>query len=493
VTALKVAVCTAALAAGVAVPLAAQVPVPSAADAAALLDDENASLLEAATRAPEAVPSVNLGQAIDLAMEGNFGLQAAGDDLSAARVRERAARAEFTPAITPLFRRGPQFDQYGFQGSQRVPWTGARVSATGTLLAPRAGTASERSSAVQVVLTQPLLRGFGPTVSGFDLENARRSRQGRERGLELARQRLVVDVTAAFYQVIRQRQLVEVASQSLRRGEALKAASEARVRVGLDSRLDVLRAELRTSQATDALISAQAGLETALEQFRILLGLAPSDELQPGGLEEREGENAEMEPIEVLVARAMEHRIELREAGDLVSDARRSRAVAAQSLLPQLDLSVSFSRYGSGVMLPPVVQSSDHRFDVAVTASYPLQRSTARAARDVADLALHARERDLRQRRLQVEAEVRASARALELIRRSIELQRKGVEFARQQYRLATLRYQRGLASNFDVIEAEGSLVSARTALANLLTDDRVARVQLRLTTGGLDAEALSE
>ena len=70
-------------------------------------------------------------------------------------------------------------------------------------------------------------------------------------------------------------------------------------------------------------------------------------------------------------------------------------------------------------------------------------------------------------------------------------MSRKGVEFASQQYRLATLRYQRGLASNFDVIEAEASLVSARTALAGLLTDYQVARVQLLRVTGSLDVDEL--
>jgi outer membrane protein TolC len=75
----------------------------------------------------------------------------------------------------------------------------------------------------------------------------------------------------------------------------------------------------------------------------------------------------------------------------------------------------------------------------------------------------------------------------LDRIRKSVELQRKGVEFAAQQHRLATLRYQRGLASNFDVVDAEGSLVSARTALAGLLTDYQVAHVQLLRATGELD------
>jgi outer membrane protein TolC len=63
------------------------------------------------------------------------------------------------------------------------------------------------------------------------------------------------------------------------------------------------------------------------------------------------------------------------------------------------------------------------------------------------------------------------------------------VDFAAQQHRLATLRYQRGLASNFDVVDAEGSLLSSRTALVGLLTDHQVARIQLLRVLGTLDVE----
>jgi outer membrane protein TolC len=107
----------------------------------------------------------------------------------------------------------------------------------------------------------------------------------------------------------------------------------------------------------------------------------------------------------------------------------------------------------------------------------------------VAALSVEQRQRTLRLREYEVEAEVRAAVRNLERIRKSVELQQQAVELAEQQHRLATLRYQRGLASNFDVVDAEGSLVAARTSLVGLLTDFQVARMELLRATGSLDVE----
>jgi len=54
------------------------------------------------------------------------------------------------------------------------------------------------------------------------------------------------------------------------------------------------------------------------------------------------------EPVPVLVERALATRLELVEARDQVSDARRSASLAKQNLLPQLDLNVGVTQLGYG-------------------------------------------------------------------------------------------------------------------------------------------------
>jgi len=49
------------------------------------------------------------------------------------------------------------------------------------------------------------------------------------------------------------------------------------------------------------------------------------------------------------------------------------------------------------------------------------------------------------------------------------------------------LRYERGLGSNFDVVDAENGLVAARSALVQLATSWAVARLELERATGQLD------
>jgi len=433
------------------------------------------------------IPTLSLRQAVALALEGNFGIRASADGVSSAQIAESTARARFYPKLTPAVRGSADDRTFSLDALQKIPWTGGSLTSSASYrTTTRQDALFASTSDLRLTLSQPLLQGFGPTVTQFELVNSRRSLLGRERAYDLDRQRLAVDVTAAFFQVVKQRQLLAVARRSQERSLRLRVASDARLKVGLASKLDVLRAELQASQAETAAVAAESALETALERFRFLLGLHPTEAVEPEDLQLPTELAPELEPLEVLLARAFQSRLDLQETRDRVEDARRSAAVARQNLLPQVNVNVGLTRSGYGSSFSESFQEADHRFDFFVTTSYPLERAASQAARASAALELVSRERSLDQKKLEIEADVRGSVRDLERIRKSVELQRKGVELAEQQHRLATLRYER-LASNFDVVDAEQSVFSARTALVGLLTDFQVARVRLLRVTGELD------
>ena len=435
--------------------------------------------------------TMSLAAAVATALRQNFSLLAAADNVSTSRMHETVARAQFYPKLLPTYGQSAYGRAIELDVRQKVPWTGASLSAGAAFRSSvDDAVALPRTSDARLVLTQPLLRGLGPNAAHYDLRNSERGRESQERTFELTRQRIAIQVTTAFYQVILQRQLLAVARQSRRRSESLLKASEARLQVGLVSKLDVFRAELQASQAEEAMVRAETSLQNALESFRSALGLAATEPVEPEAVELPDIAATEpLEPIEVLVARGQQARIDLAEGRDQVEDARRTASLARQNLLPQLDLNFSMTQLGLGTSFGTAWKTADRRFSVFLSSSYPLERSAQSAQRAEAELNLAGRERNLRQQQLQIELEVRSAARELERLAKSIELQRKAVDIADQQRQLATLRYQRGLASNFDVVDAEGSLVVARSALVGLLTSHRLARYELLRATGTLDVE----
>ncbi|HEY7819183.1 MAG TPA: TolC family protein, partial [Vicinamibacteria bacterium] len=226
---------------------------------------------------------LTLEEAVKLALIENLNLQSNADALQGSIIGEGLAESRFNFKITPSYARGfgesSLVDQgLGLDVSKLLPFgttmtAGVRSDWTGGEL----GNVNTSLATFQV--TQPLLRGFGKRTTEFDLENSRRSRTNSERSFSLARQRLAVDVVASYFDIVRQTGLVDVAEKSLERSRELLRASEARLEVGLASKLDVFRAELQVSQSEDAVIFRKEALELALDSFKFNLGLAPTDDV----------------------------------------------------------------------------------------------------------------------------------------------------------------------------------------------------------------------
>jgi outer membrane protein TolC len=434
---------------------------------------------------------LTLEEAVKLALVNNLNLQSSVDVVQGASISENLAESRFNFKVTPSYARGfgqeSVVDQrLGLEVSKLLPFG---TTITGGLRTDWAGNdlGNFNNTALAFGVTQPLLRGFGKQTTEFDLENSQRALESSERNLDLSKQRLAVDVVANYYNIVRQAGLVEVAEKSLERNRELLRASEARLEVGLASKLDVFRAELQLSQAEDAAIFRREALELALDAFKFSLGLAPTDQVALEMVE------PEYEPfgvdVNALTETALRNRVEVREEQDRIHDAQRALSVSRQNLLPQLDLNLRYEERGIGDSLYDSFTFQDRAFNVFLSTSYPLDRSSENASYAFSQIDVSARRRNLKLVEYNVANEVRAAARNAERIGKSILLQERNIDFAEKQLRLATLRYQRGLASNFDIIDAENNLIQARSNYVSLVSDYHVSRMELKRVTGTLDIE----
>ena len=439
--------------------------------------------------APEQV--LSLEEAVRLALVNNLNLLSTVDVVHGAQISKQVAESRFNFKVTPSYGRGISeqslVDQrFALEVSKLLPF-GTTVTGNYRSDSMTNQLGNFNNSILGFGVTQPLLRGFGTKATEFQLENSRRGLQGAERSLELSRQRLVVDVVASYYNIVRQQGLVEVADGSLARNRELLRASEARLLVGLSSKLDVFRAELQLSQAEEALILRREALELAFDRFKFDLGLDPWKRVS---LEIVEPEYQPFDvDVDALTELALRNRIEVREEHDRIDDARHSQAVSKQNLLPPLDLNIRYEQRGIGDSLGSSFNFQDDAFNVFLSTSYALDRTSERASFALSQIDVDARRRSLKLTEYNVANEVRASARNVQRVGKSIVLQERNIDFAEKQMRLATLRYQRGLASNFDIIDAENNLIRARNNYVSLVTDYHVARIQLKRVSGTLDVD----
>lgn len=88
-----------------------------------------------------------------------------------------------------------------------------------------------------------------------------------------------------------------------------------------------------------------------------------------------------------------------------------------------------------------------------------------------------------------VSEEVRRAHRAWTRTASTLGIQSKAVDLAERQLRLAQIRYERGVAGNFDVVDAEANLFEAQSAMIGAQVERALSWLTLTRLTGTLDPE----
>ncbi len=467
---------------------------------AAVLGLAPAGWAQDAVRPSDATPPLHLREAIAESLAASPRLRPASEQLESAAIQQALAASRFGLKVTPQVTTGR--DPYaltqrnlGVTVSRQLPF-GTQVQATVDTYNYGTSPNDVRDAGYGFTVTQPLLRGFGPATRA-EMVSARRGVDASTRSLEDARQQLVVDATAAYLNVLRQERLVDASERALERATKLNAMSEARARVGLATQLDVLRADLLTSQAESALTDQRAARADALDELKLLLGRAPESplELSPEDLTEdglvASGLAPDLGDVPAggagdFVAVALGARLDVQEARARIGDASRAVSVAKWNLFPPLDVTVGYTRRGLGTASNLAFGDLLTGWRYGVSTTYALDRSQESAGYARAQIGLRSAERASLELRQRADVEVRRAYRAWLRAAQIIAIQEKALTLAQQQLQIAQLRYERGLAGNFDVIDAEAGVLQSQSALIGAQVERAMAGLTLKRATGTL-------
>ena len=196
--------------------------------------------------------------------------------------------------------------------------------------------------------------------------------------------------------------------------------------------------------------------------------------------------------VEQAIQVALDRRLDAREARLRVADAERSADLARWNQLPPMNLDVRYTKRGfNGTILEPY-ERSWNGWRVGLTTTYTLDRPTQSATTARAEVSIETARRAVADAERAVAADVRAAHRAWQRAEGTIALHDQAVTIAEKQLRLAELRFERGLDSNVEVIDAETSLLQAQSALTASRIDRALTRLVLARAMGAIDPAELA-
>jgi len=347
------------------------------------------------------------------------------------------------------------------------------------------------SSSLTANFSQPLLRGAWPFVVGEPIALAKSQLLQAELNAECcedkSRQKLIFDVISQYYGIKNQLELVAIAKKAVERATRLFKATEAKQNVELATQLDVSRAEVQLSTQQRALNQALQDLGNKEDTFKPLLGLDAKEtlELTDDIVYQPSEEIVKEEDLPKLTETAMKNRPDLRSEQLKVDDASRALRIARNGLLPELDSNFTYSVSNVGG-LSDIQAANSKSWSGILTLSYPLPLTNTNINIESDTVSLRREQRTLLDKQEGIKRDIKTDLRNVLKSREQISIVKEQIESAEKKLKIANFRFDRGLASNFDIIDAENNLIQARQNLTTTIVDFLVARSQLKRDMGVL-------
>jgi outer membrane protein TolC len=292
---------------------------------------------------------------------------------------------------------------------------------------------------------------------------------------------------SAFLNVVAAEELVRISSSRTERVEHLVAASQAKYEAGSVSRLDVLRASQLLASARSQDSETRNARDDAHDSLGRLLGRPPSSRFFlaiPATLP------VPVPDEETAVRAALDRREDVQEEHDRVRDAEIALRISRSMILPSLDAIAGWSASGTANSIGESLSSpgkSTLTFGFRSSADLNLGVSIAQKNQAAIALATELRHRQLLED--DVARAVRQTARRLNAARERLAIDDANMSVAQLQLEVASLRFEKGLTDNFNVIDAENLFNSAQISLLASRNAVLLAELDLLFSTALLRPE----
>lgn len=297
---------------------------------------------------------------------------------------------------------------------------------------------------------------------------------------DIERERLAAQVADAFIRALAAQARVDSAQADVDLAGQLLNLAQSRLKLGLASGVDVLRAETQVAQARFVTTEAATALSVSRLQLQGVsqLPLDPGSMVLVGNLQPRRGSAAE--PRSAVLNDAWLRRPEVKLIRALTEQARAELVQARRQRLPTV---TAFADYGLSANTPAQNEEDTYRF--GATLSVPVFAGGAlRAGQSARELALEQQllrltelHRRIDEDVLQALATAGATAEQVHAAQATVALAQREVESARD-------RFAHGVADNLDVVSAQAGLTRARSQQVGAQAAHQQARLSLALARG---------
>jgi outer membrane protein TolC len=352
-------------------------------------------------------------------------------------------------------------------------------------------------SSLGATLSQPLLRGFKIDSTRRTLKIAKKNQEISDVQFRQTVINAVATIKQLYYNLIFAMDNLQVANKSLSLAKKLLDENQIKVKVGTLAPLDVVAAESEVASRDEGVIVAESALHDAEDSIRRVIFPRNDPASWDVRIVPTDHPTAEPIPVDVgaAIARALESRTDMQGARKALENAETSIQFTRNQTLPAVDLFASYGGVGLGGtglvrdgLGGPVIQeipggygdaldsvfSRDFpTWSLGVNFSYPIRNRSAKAAAARSRISRDQAQAALARLEMQVVAEVRSAARAVETDMKRVQSTRAARVLQERRLDAEEKKFAAGMSTSFLVTQAQRDLAVSLAAEIQSISDYR--------------------
>jgi outer membrane protein TolC len=367
--------------------------------------------------------------------------------------------------------------------TQQVPWYGGsmQVNWANNRLASTQNTAIYNpafTSQFAATYTQPLLANRKIDNTRTNLLTTEISQDISELDLMATTASIVAQVRNAYYELVFAILNQEAQRASLDLASKLVQDNRARVEIGTMAPIDIVQAQAEEATRRQAVVNAEAILQNNELSLKRLIVTGTDDPLWTSTINAVDRPQPGAEPIDLegAVRNALATRTDLETQRKNVESANVTLRSLGNQRLPTLNLLGTYRVDGRGGLptnpsLPPsgwwdalgaLGNLDAPTWTLQLNFSYPLGTSAADANKARQEILIRQNLTQIKATELQIATEVTAAAIAIRNSLEAIQAATAARELSQKRYEAAQSKLDVGMATNFEVVQAQRDLADAR-------------------------------
>ncbi len=395
-----------------------------------------------------------LEQIVQIALEANLDIKAAGKETAAAAFAKKSSRANYYPTLNTTY-------QYRYNEEKIELF----------------GPGKEEYSFV-FSATQPLFSGFAITnqykMAELSLDMARANKK-------LVRQDVVLDATRAYFEILKAEKLLSVSKETVQQVSAQTNVVKNFYDVGMSPLNDLLESQVLLAEAKQQVVFAKNNLEIARSNMNRLLR-RPTH--QPIAVVDVLDVAPSAYDLDTSIQMALDNRIEISMSDLEVALAQKDIDLAKRTYYPTLNLQFNYYRFGEEWLVNLDEEGIDESdlsvADVRAIASWNIWDwgKTSNATREKKSRLSQAR---INREKLKdgIRLNVTQAFLTMQTAEKNIATIETAIEQARENVRINEERFKEQVATSTDVLTAQTLMARTMNSYYSALYDFNIAKAAL--------------